>query len=382
MRLWRELKHILVIELILIKHSNIIDMENLESIILPGLSDKKPLIIAGPCSAETEEQVLTTAKELAANGVKIFRAGIWKPRTKPGGFEGVGIEGLDWLKKVKAETGMYVATEVANKAHVEAALAAGVDILWIGARTSANPFAMQEIADALVGADTVVLVKNPVNPDLELWIGAMQRIYNAGIRKLGAIHRGFSSYGKHLYRNMPQWHIPIELRRRMPDLPILCDPSHIGGKRELVAPIAQQAMDMGFDGLIIESHCDPDCAWSDKSQQVTPDVLNYILNMLVIRDTKQTTENLTLLRQQIDQIDNELLEILNKRMRVSREIGQYKKEHSMQIVQTDRYGDILKSRIKLAEEMGMSGDFMKDVLVSIHEESVRQQIEVFNNRIK
>ena len=382
MRLWRELKHILVIELILIKHSKIIDMENLESIILPGLSDKKPLIIAGPCSAETEEQVLTTAKELAANGVKIFRAGIWKPRTKPGGFEGVGIEGLDWLKKVKAETGMYVATEVANKAHVEAALAAGVDILWIGARTSANPFAMQEIADALVGADTVVLVKNPVNPDLELWIGAMQRIYNAGIRKLGAIHRGFSSYGKHLYRNMPQWHIPIELRRRMPDLPILCDPSHIGGKRELVAPIAQQAMDMGFDGLIIESHCDPDCAWSDKSQQVTPDVLNYILNMLVIRDTKQTTENLTLLRQQIDQIDNELLEILNKRMRVSREIGQYKKEHSMQIVQTDRYGDILKSRIKLAEEMGMSGDFMKDVLVSIHEESVRQQIEVFNNRIK
>ena len=382
MRLWRELKHILVIELILIKHSNIIDMENLESIILPGLSDKKPLIIAGPCSAETEEQVLTTAKELAANGVKIFRAGIWKPRTKPGGFEGVGIEGLDWLKKVKAETGMYVATEVANKAHVEAALAAGVDILWIGARTSANPFAMQEIADALVGADTVVLVKNPVNPDLELWIGAMQRIYNAGIRKLGAIHRGFSSYGKHLYRNMPQWHIPIELRRRMPDLSILCDPSHIGGKRELVAPIAQQAMDMGFDGLIIESHCDPDCAWSDKSQQVTPDVLNYILNMLVIRDTKQTTENLTLLRQQIDQIDNELLEILNKRMRVSREIGQYKKEHSMQIVQTDRYGDILKSRIKLAEEMGMSGDFMKDVLVSIHEESVRQQIEVFNNRIK
>ena len=357
-------------------------MENLESIILPGLSDKKPLIIAGPCSAETEEQVLTTAKELAANGVKIFRAGIWKPRTKPGGFEGVGIEGLDWLKKVKAETGMYVATEVANKAHVEAALAAGVDILWIGARTSANPFAMQEIADSLVGADTVVLVKNPVNPDLELWIGAMQRIYNAGIRKLGAIHRGFSSYGKHLYRNMPQWHIPIELRRRMPDLPILCDPSHIGGKRELVAPIAQQAMDMGFDGLIIESHCDPDCAWSDKSQQVTPDVLNYILNMLVIRDTKQTTENLTLLRQQIDQIDNELLEILNKRMRVSREIGQYKKEHSMQIVQTDRYGDILKSRIKLAEEMGMSGDFMKDVLVSIHEESVRQQIEVFNNRIK
>ncbi len=357
-------------------------MENLESILLPGVSGKKPIIIAGPCSAETEEQVMNTARELAGNGVKIFRAGIWKPRTKPGGFEGVGLEGLDWMKKVKEETGMYVATEVATKSHVEAALNAGIDILWIGARTSANPFAMQEIADALVGSDAIVLVKNPVNPDLELWIGAMQRIYNAGIHKIGAIHRGFSSYGKHLYRNMPQWHIPIELSRRIPNLPIFCDPSHIGGKRELVAPISQQAMDMGFDGLIIESHCDPDCAWSDKSQQVTPEVLNYILNMLVIRDTKQTTENLNLLRQQIDHIDNELLEILNKRMRICREIGQYKKEHNMQIVQTDRYDSILRSRVKLAEEMGMSGDFMKCVLVAIHEESVRQQIEVLNNRAK
>lgn len=357
-------------------------MENLESILLPGVSGKKPIIIAGPCSAETEEQVMNTARELAGNGVKIFRAGIWKPRTKPGGFEGVGLEGLDWMKKVKEETGMYVATEVATKSHVEAALNAGIDILWIGARTSANPFAMQEIADALVGSDAIVLVKNPVNPDLELWIGAMQRIYNAGIHKIGAIHRGFSSYGKHLYRNMPQWHIPIELSRRIPNLPIFCDPSHIGGKRELVAPISQQAMDMGFDGLIIESHCDPDCAWSDKSQQVTPEVLNYILNMLVIRDTKRTTENLNLLRQQIDHIDNELLEILNKRMRICREIGQYKKEHNMQIVQTDRYDSILRSRVKLAEEMGMSGDFMKGVLVAIHEESVRQQIEVLNNRAK
>ena len=357
-------------------------MEDLKPIILPGVSSQKPMIIAGPCSAETEEQVLTTARELAANGIKIFRAGIWKPRTKPGGFEGIGVEGLEWLKKVKAETGMYVATEVATKAHVEAAVAAGVDILWIGARTSANPFAMQEIADALVGIDTIVLVKNPVNPDLELWIGAMQRIYNAGIRRLGAIHRGFSSYGKHLYRNLPQWHIPMELGRRIPNLPIFCDPSHIGGKRELVAPLAQQAVDMGFEGLIIESHCDPDCAWSDKSQQVTPDVLNYILNMLVHRDTKRTTENLTLLRQQIDQVDNELLEVLNKRMRISREIGQYKKEHSMQIVQIGRYDDIIKSRMKLAEEMGMSPDFMKDVLVAIHDESVRQQVEVFNDRTR
>ena len=357
-------------------------MENLDSIALPGIDAAKPMIIAGPCSAETEEQVMTTAHELAANGIKIFRAGIWKPRTKPGGFEGVGVEGLAWLKRVKAETGMYTATEVANKSHVEAALEADIDILWIGARTSANPFAMQEVADALQGNNVVVLVKNPVNPDLELWIGAMQRIYNAGIHRLGAIHRGFSSYGKHLYRNMPQWHIPIELKRRFPTLPILCDPSHIGGKRELVAPLSQQALDMGFSGLIVESHCEPDCAWSDKSQQVTPDVLNFILNTLVIRDTKQTTENLTLLRQQIDQIDNDLIETLAKRMRISREIGQYKKEHNMQVVQTARYDDILRSRVNAAQEMGMNGEFMKTVLVAIHEESVRQQIEVLNNRMR
>lgn len=325
---------------------------------------------------------METAKDLAKNGVRIFRAGIWKPRTKPGGFEGVGSVGLTWLQEVKKETGMLVATEVANKQHVEEALNAGVDVLWIGARTSANPFAMQEIADSLVGADVPVLVKNPVNPDLELWIGAMQRIYNAGIRQIGAIHRGFSAYGKHLYRNMPQWHIPIELRRRMPELTLICDPSHIGGKRELVAPLSQQAMDMGFDGLIVESHCDPDSAWSDNSQQVTPEVLNFILNMLVVRDTTQTTESLTLLRQQIDQIDNDLLEALSKRMRISREIGQYKKEHSMPVVQTGRYDDILNSRAAAAEELGMNGDFMKTVYQAIHEESVRQQIEVLNNRMR
>lgn len=358
-------------------------MKDLQPIVLEGINPKKPLIIAGPCSAETEEQVLATAKELAHNGVKIFRAGIWKPRTKPGGFEGVGVEGLAWLKRVKEETGMYTSTEVATKQHVEEALNAGVDILWIGARTSANPFAMQEIADALqtAGADVPVLIKNPVNPDLELWIGAMQRIYNAGIRRIGAIHRGFSAYGKHLYRNLPQWHIPIELRRRLPELPIICDPSHIGGKRELVAPLAQQALDMGFNGLIIESHCDPDCAWSDKSQQITPDVLNFILNTLVLRDSSQSTESLTLLRQQIDTIDNELLEILNKRMRVSREIGQYKKEHRMPVLQAGRYDDIMQSRVKLAQEMGMSGDFMRSVLSAIHEESVRQQIEILNDRV-
>lgn len=357
-------------------------MNDIKPIKFCGVDSKRPVVIAGPCSAETEEQVMETAKDLAKNGVRIFRAGIWKPRTKPGGFEGVGSVGLTWLQEVKKEAGMLVATEVANKQHVEEALNAGVDVLWIGARTSANPFAMQEIADSLVGADVPVLVKNPVNPDLELWIGAMQRIYNAGIRQIGAIHRGFSAYGKHLYRNMPQWHIPIELRRRMPELTLICDPSHIGGKRELVAPLSQQAMDMGFDGLIVESHCDPDSAWSDKSQQVTPEVLNFIINMLVVRDTTQTTESLTLLRQQIDQIDNDLLEALSKRMRISREIGQYKKEHSMPVVQTGRYDDILNSRAAAAEELGMNGDFMKTVYQAIHEESVRQQIEVLNNRMR
>lgn len=356
-------------------------MEDVKNIQFEGVDPKRPVVIAGPCSAETEEQVMATARELAKNGVKIFRAGIWKPRTKPGGFEGVGEQGLAWLRRVKEETGMLVATEVATKQHVKAALDAGVDVLWIGARTSANPFAMQEIADALEGKDVPVLVKNPVNPDLELWIGAMQRLYNAGLRRIGAIHRGFSAYGKHLYRNMPQWHIPIELRRRLPNLTIFCDPSHIGGKRELVAPLSQQAMDMGFDGLIIESHCEPDSAWSDKSQQVTPEVLNFILHTLVVRDSVQTTESLALLRQQIDQIDSELLEALSKRMRVSREIGQYKKEHSMPVVQTGRYDDILNSRARSAEELGMSGEFMKVVYQAIHEESVRQQIEVLNNRL-
>ncbi|MDE7471042.1 MAG: bifunctional 3-deoxy-7-phosphoheptulonate synthase/chorismate mutase type II [Paramuribaculum sp.] len=359
-------------------------MKDIQPIILEGVNTSEPLVIAGPCSAETEEQVLETATQLAANGIKIFRAGIWKPRTKPGGFEGVGSPGLEWLKKVKELTGMYTATEVATRDHVKQALEAGVNILWIGARTSANPFAMQEIADTLaeMKADVPVLVKNPVNPDLELWVGALQRIYNAGIHKIGAIHRGFSTYGKHLYRNMPQWHIPIELRLRYPSLPIICDPSHIGGKRELVAPLSQQALDMGFNGLIIESHCQPDCAWSDAAQQITPEILNYILHTLVIRDSHQSTENLALLRQQIDQIDNELLDILAKRMRVSREIGQYKKEHRMPVLKANRYNDVIKTRLKIGEDMAMSTDFLKAVLLAIHEESVRQQIEVLNDRVR
>lgn len=361
-------------------------MENIQPITFKDIDSQKPLIIAGPCSAETHEQVLETARALSANGIKIFRAGIWKPRTKPGGFEGVGSEGLEWLKDVKIEFGMLISTEVANRSHTEEAIAAGIDIIWIGARTSANPFAMQEIADTIAESgkaeSITVLVKNPVNPDLELWIGALQRIYNAGVKRLGAIHRGFSTYGKHIYRNVPQWHIPVELRLRYPNLPIICDPSHIGGKRELIAPLSQQAFDMGFNGLIIESHCDPDCAWSDASQQVTPEILNLILNTLVTRDIKQTTENLTLLRQQIDRIDNELLEILSKRMAISREIGQYKKEHRMPVVQAGRYNDIIRSRVQAGEEMGMSPDFMKTVLLAIHDESVRQQIEVINSQNK
>ncbi len=350
----------------------------LESILLPGIENNRPLVIAGPCSAESEEQVLSTARLLAGKGIKIFRAGIWKPRTKPGGFEGIGVEGLGWLKTVKKETGMYVATEVATAKHVYEALKQGMDMLWVGARTTANPFAVQEIADALQGVDIPVLVKNPVNPDLDLWIGALERINNAGLKRLGAIHRGFSSYDKKIYRNLPQWHIPIELRRRLPNLPIFCDPSHIGGKRELIAPLSQQAMDLNFDGLIIESHCNPDKAWSDASQQITPDVLDYILNLLVIRKETQTTENLSELRNQIDECDNTLIEILSKRMWVAREIGTYKKEHDMTILQTGRYNEILDKRGSQGALCGMDADFIKKVFEAIHEESVRQQMEIIN----
>lgn len=350
----------------------------LEPLKLPGVDAKRPIVISGPCSAETEEQVMDTAAQLAKKGIKIFRAGIWKPRTKPGGFEGVGTVGLPWMQRVQQELGMLVSTEVATPRHVEAALEAGLDILWVGARTVANPFAMQELADSLKGVDIPVLVKNPVNPDLELWIGGLERINGAGIKQLGVIHRGFSSYDKRLYRNLPMWHIPIELRRRFPSLPIFGDPSHIGGARELVAPLCQQAMDLGFEGLIIESHCNPDCAWSDAKQQVTPDVLDFILDKLVIRSQSESTESLDALRRQIDELDNSLIELLSKRMRVSREIGQYKREHDMTVVQTGRYTEILEKRGAQGVLCGMSGEFVKNIFESIHEESVRQQIDIMN----
>ena len=339
---------------------------------------KRPFIIAGPCSAESEEQVMETATQLARNGCKIFRAGVWKPRTKPGGFEGHGEPALAWLKRVKEETGMLVTTEVATPEHAEMAMKYGIDLLWVGARTTTNPFAMQALADSLRETDITVLVKNPISPDLELWIGALERLNGAGIKRLGAIHRGFSSYDKTIYRNRPMWQIPIELRRRIPELPIICDPSHIGGKRELIAPLCQQAMDLGTDGLIIESHCNPDVAWSDADQQITPDVLEKIVSHLIIRDTTDTTEEIAQLRQQIDELDNSVMDILAKRMQVCREIGQYKKEHNITVLQARRYNEILDKLGAQGAQCGMDADFVKKIYSAIHEESVRQQIDVIN----
>ena len=350
---------------------------DLKPLALPQ-DNERLTVIAGPCSAETEEQVITTARQLAGRGCHIFRAGVWKPRTKPGGFEGNGVAALPWLQRVKEETHMMVATEVATPEHVELALKYGVDVFWIGARTSANPFAMQAIADSLKGIDVPVLVKNPVNPDLELWIGAMERLNQAGVKRIAAIHRGFSSYDKKIYRNLPMWQIPIELRRRVPDLPLFCDPSHIGGKRELVAPLCQQAMDLGMNGLIVECHCDPDKAWSDAKQQVTPDILAYILSLLVLRDEKVTTEGISLMRKQIDELDNQLMELLAKRMKVCREIGEYKKEHNMTVLQTSRYNEILNKRGAQGSLWGMAPDFIKTVFEAVHEESVRQQMDIIN----
>ncbi len=330
-------------------------------------------IIAGPCSAESEEQVLKTAHALAAQGIRIFRAGIWKPRTRPGGFEGVGGIGLQWMQRVKRETGMALATEVATREHVRAALEAGIDLLWIGARTTVNPFAVQEIADSLRGVDVPVLVKNPVNPDLELWLGAVQRLQRAGLRQLGVIHRGFSSSDKKQYRNDPLWEIPLELRRREPNLPVFCDPSHIGGKSELVAPLSRKAVDLQFDGLMIESHYAPETAMSDAAQQLTPTVLGELVDRLLDRRADPVTENLTELRSRIDLIDEQLLELLAKRMSISQEIGVYKREHFMPVLQPSRFGEVVEKRVRHGESLNLNPVFVKEILDDIHEESVRRQ---------
>lgn len=357
----------------------------IEPIQLPGLELKRPIIISGPCSAETEEQTLATAKQLSKLGVKIFRAGIWKPRTRPGAFEGVGTLGLPWLKKVKEETGMFVSVEVATGHHVYEALKHGIDMVWVGARTSANPFAVQEVADALKGAKIPVLVKNPVNPDLELWIGALERINNAGITQIGAIHRGFSTYGRSEFRNHPQWQIPIELHRRIPDLPIITDPSHIAGNRELLASISQEAMDLNFDGLIIESHICPEKAWSDAAQQITPQRLMEIVDKLVLRrpkigDTPRNT--LDELRKQIDALDNQLLDVLKERMKISEAIGKYKFENNITILQSRRYDEIMNDRNQRAISRGLNTEFTTKIFESIHEESINCQSNVMNKELK
>lgn len=342
----------------------------------------KPLIIAGPCSAETESQTLETARLLKADGIGIFRAGAWKPRTKPGGFEGRGDQALEWLRKVKDDLGMTVITEIATPLHLQAALGTGIENFWLGARTATNPFAVQDIADELSKLpdekkrQITVLVKNPVNPDLELWIGALERIYNAGIRRLGAIHRGFSSYGNHYYRNEPRWALPIELSRRLPGLPIIFDPSHIAGKSELVEGLVKRAATMDYAGLMTEAHCNPAEALSDARQQITPEKLARILREVEYRKNTPKTEGLDALREKIDRIDEELIEILGKRMEISREIGAYKKEHGIPVIQNDRYRALMENRVAEGESLGLSPTFVRAILSSIHEESVRNQIDI------
>lgn len=342
----------------------------------------RPVIIAGPCSAESEQQIFETAKGLHSMGVEVLRAGIWKPRTRPNCFEGVGSEGLRWMQRVQKELGMKISTEVANVKHVYEALKAGVDMLWIGARTSANPFAMQEIADALKGTDIPVLVKNPVNPDVELWIGALERLNMAGLKKIGVIHRGFSVYGKSKYRNVPQWQLPIEIKRRFPDMLMICDPSHISGKREYIQEVSQQAMDLGFDGLIVESHICPEIALSDAAQQLTPVALSEVLDKLIIREIDSENlkykESIDELRARIDLIDNELLELLANRMRISDEIGHYKKANNITILQPGRWDTILGKVFTKGEEKELDNEFLEKVFKAIHQASIDRQTKIMN----
>ena len=341
-----------------------------------------PLVIAGPCSAETEEQVLKIAHELKNSDVSIFRAGIWKPRTRPGGFEGVGEIGLKWLQKAKTETGLLMATEVATAAHVKLAIEHDIDVLWIGARTTVNPFAVQEIADALQGTDKIVLLKNPVNPDLSLWLGGLERLYNANIKKLGVIHRGFSTYEKTKYRNNPEWQIAIDLQNRFPDLPLICDPSHITGRRDMIQEVSQQALDLNYDGLIIETHIDPDNAWSDAAQQITPPTLKQLFIDLKMR--KPTDENtewnkaLAMQRAYIDELDSKLIDFLGKRMLVAEKIGQLKKEKNVAILQNKRWNEILGKMILEGSEKGLSEEFILKIFKAIHQESISHQEKIVN----
>ena len=338
-----------------------------------------PFVIAGPCSAEGEEQVMQTVQQIvtqSAGKVNMIRAGIWKPRTRPNSFEGVGEIGLPWVKNAGRAVGLPVSVEVANPEHVEAALKNEIDVLWIGARTTVSPFAIQEIADSLKGVDIPVLIKNPINPDLELWIGAVERFYQSGLKKLGVIHRGFSSYEKTIYRNPPMWEIPIELRRRYPEIPIIVDPSHMGGTRDLIYILSQQAMDMGFDGLMIESHINPDKAWSDAKQQVTPERLGEILNSLIIRQPKISEDNLHSLhdlRLRIDRIDDYIIELLAERMGISEEIGTLKKENQLAIHQSERWAQIVKRALEKGKTGGLTEEFILKLFQQMHNESIRHQ---------
>ena len=342
-----------------------------------------PLVIAGPCSAETEDQVLKIAHDLKNTDVSIYRAGIWKPRTRPGMFEGVGAIGLKWLDKVKKETGLLTATEVANASHVKLALEYDIDVLWIGARSTVSPFIVQEIADALKDTDKIVLVKNPVNPDLSLWLGGLERLYSANIKKLGVIHRGFSTYEKSKYRNNPEWQLPIELQNRFPDIPLICDPSHIAGRRDILQDISQTALDLNFDGLMIETHIDPDNAWSDAAQQITPEVLVQMMEDLKIRtltsDEADYKNQLNTLRTQIDVIDHGILETLGKRMKVAVSIGELKKKKNVAVLQTKRWNEILGNMILEGEKKGLSEEFVLKMFKAIHQESINNQEKVINS---
>ena len=348
-------------------------------------TEPKPSVVAGPCSAESEEQVMETAKGLKEMGINVFRAGIWKPRTHPGCFEGVGAVGLKWLQRVQKEYGLKVATEVAGEKHVAECLKHGVDMVWLGARTTANPFLVQEIADVLKGTDIPVLVKNPVNADLDLWIGALERLSGAGIKKLGVIHRGFSTFDKIKYRNDPQWQVAIELRSRYPELPFFVDPSHMGGSRDYIQEISQRSLDLGFEGLMIESHCNPAVALSDAKQQLTPDELSDLLyNQVVVRDkdsdAPQWKENIDQLRAKIDVIDENIVYALGSRMNVSRKIGEYKKENNIAIIQTARWDKVFSKVLEKGKEYGLSEKFLSDVFTAIHEASVEVQNEIISRK--